>query len=134
MSALIGSVNAAVSMPVPCGWNPKALCRASKSSAAVAIWGEVPAKLRFGRSAQGATMATFTVRQGKRYRATISLGWLERLAGNDTIAGKLREAGFSEIKVEGAGATRHAEARWPGPDTTGEMPSQITDVTEIIEV
>jgi hypothetical protein len=79
-------------------------------------------------------MATFTVRQGKRYRATITLGWLERWSGNDAIAEKLREAGFSEIKVEGSGGTRHAEARWPGPDTTGEMPSQITEVTEIIEV
>jgi hypothetical protein len=79
-------------------------------------------------------MATFTVRQGKRYRATITLGWLERWAGNEAIAGKLRDAGFAEIKVEGSGGTRQAEARWPGPDTTAEMPSQITEVTEIVEV
>ena len=75
-------------------------------------------------------MATFTVRQGKRYRATIVLGWLERWAGNETITGKLREAGFSEIKVEGSGGTRQAEALWPGPDTTAEMPSQIIEVIE----
>jgi hypothetical protein len=76
-------------------------------------------------------MATFTVRQGKRYRATIMLGWLERWAGNDTIAGKLREAGFAEVKVDGSGGTRQAEALWPGPDTTAEMPSQITEVVEV---
>ena len=75
-------------------------------------------------------MATFTVRQGKRYRATLSLGWLERWASNETIAGKLREAGFSEVKVEGSGGTRQAEALWPGPDTTAEMPSQIVEVIE----
>ena len=75
-------------------------------------------------------MATFTVRQGKRYRATLSLGWLERWASNETIAGKLRDAGFSEVKVDGSGATRLAEALWPGPDTTAEMPSQIVEVIE----
>jgi hypothetical protein len=76
-------------------------------------------------------MATFTVRQGKRYRAIITLGWLERWAGNDTIAGKLRDAGFAEVKVEGSGGTRQAVALWPGPDTTAEMPSQITEVIEV---
>ena len=75
-------------------------------------------------------MATFTVRQGKRYRATLNLGWLERWASNETIAGKLRDAGFSEVKVDGSGATRLAEALWPGPDTTAEMPSQIVEVIE----
>jgi hypothetical protein len=79
-------------------------------------------------------MAVFTVRQGKRYRATISLGWLERWASNDTIAGKLRDAGFTEISVTGSGGTRYAEALWPGPDTTGEMPSQITEVIELTAV
>lgn len=75
-------------------------------------------------------MPTFTVRQGKRYRATISLGWLERWASNETIAGKLLEAGFSEVVVTGAGAGREAEGLWLGPDATAEMPSQITQVTE----
>ena len=75
-------------------------------------------------------MATFTVRQGKRYRATLSLGWLERWASNETIAAKLKEAGFSEVKVDGSGGTRQAEAFWPGPDTTAEMPSQIVEVIE----
>jgi len=76
-------------------------------------------------------MATFTVRQGKRYRATISLGSLERWASNDTIAERLRAAGFSEVSVSGSGATRMAEGVWPAADASAEMPSQITQVTEI---
>ena len=76
-------------------------------------------------------MAAFTVQQGKRYRATIALGWLERLAGNDMIAGKLRAAGFTEVSVSGSGGLRIAEAVWAQPDSTGEMPAQVTEVVEI---
>jgi hypothetical protein len=76
-------------------------------------------------------MASFTVRQGKRYRATITLGGMERWASNDMIAGRLREAGFSEVAVSGVGSTRVAEALWAGADTAGEMPSQITEITEV---
>mgnify|MGYP001262291682 CR=1 FL=1 len=75
-------------------------------------------------------MAVFTVRQGRRYRATITLGWLERWASNDEIAEKLRAVGFSNVTVTGSGWTRVADASWPGPDTTGEMPSQITQVID----
>ena len=75
-------------------------------------------------------MATFTVQMGRRYRATISLGWLERWASNDTIAEQLRAAGFSDVSVTGSGGTRTAEALWPGPDTTGEMPPQIVAVVD----
>jgi hypothetical protein len=78
-------------------------------------------------------MATFTVREGRRYRATIALGWLESLAGNEVIAGKLRDAGFTEVQVTGSGGTRKAEALWPKPDTTGEMPPQITEIAEIMD-
>jgi len=76
-------------------------------------------------------MATFTVRQGKRYRATIALGWVERLAGNEIVAERLRAAGFSDVSVSGSGSTRVAEAVWSGPDSTGEMPTQVTEVVEI---
>jgi hypothetical protein len=75
-------------------------------------------------------MAAFTVQQGRRYRATISLGWLERWASNETIAERLRAAGFSDVAVTGSGETRTADALWPGPDTTGEMPPQIVAVVE----
>lgn len=76
-------------------------------------------------------MATFTVQQGKRYRATISLGIFERFASNDTIAAKLRDAGFHDVQVSGSGATRYAEAVWPGVDASAEMPSQIVSVAEL---
>ena len=76
-------------------------------------------------------MAAFTVRQGGRYRATLTLGWLERWASNEQIAEQLRAAGFSDISVSGSGWTRIAEASWPGPDTTAEMPSQITEVIDL---
>jgi hypothetical protein len=76
-------------------------------------------------------MAMFTVRQGRRYRATISLGMLERLASNDMIAEKLRTAGFSDVTVTGSGAVRTAEALWPNPDASADMPKQIATVTEV---
>jgi len=75
-------------------------------------------------------MATFTVKQGKRYRATISLGLVERLASNDMIADRLRAAGFTDITVSGSGATRVAEAFFFNDTATAEMPSQITDVVD----
>ena len=82
-------------------------------------------------NSKGYGMATFTVQQGKRYRATISLGMLERIAGNETIAEKLRAAGFSDVTVTGSGAVRIAEALWPNPDATADMPTQIAAVTEV---
>ena len=76
-------------------------------------------------------MATFTVHQGKRYRARISLGWIERFASNETIADRLRAAGFTDIAISGSGSTRMAEALWPQPDATAEMPKQIVEVVEV---
>lgn len=76
-------------------------------------------------------MTKFTVRQGRRYRANISLGMLESLAGNPVIAERLRQAGFSDVSVSGSGNTRQAEALWPNEDATAEMPAQIRAVTEI---
>lgn len=76
-------------------------------------------------------MGSFTVRQGRRYRATISLGLLESFAGNDIVAEKLSEAGFVNVEVTGSGSLRRAEADWPHADATADMPSQIRDVTEI---
>jgi len=46
-------------------------------------------------------MSSFTVQQGRRYRATITLGWLERWADNKMIASRLNDAGFSEVQVTG---------------------------------
>lgn len=76
-------------------------------------------------------MAQFTVRQGKRYRAQIKLGFFEKMAGNVTIANKLHDAGFADVQVTGSGSERTAVATWPHADVTAEMPDQIKSVTEI---
>jgi hypothetical protein len=76
-------------------------------------------------------MAAFTVYQGKRYRATISLGMLERFASNDVIAERLRAAGFREVSVTGSGSERLAEALWPSADTSAELPKQISRIVEL---
>ena len=76
-------------------------------------------------------MATFTVRTGKSYAATISLGPLERFATNEMIASKLQSAGFSQIRVWGTGGTRYAEACWSGADATAELPPQISRIAEV---
>jgi hypothetical protein len=73
----------------------------------------------------------FTVRRGRRYQATLSLGMLESFASNDMVADRLRAAGFSEVDVEGTGASRSARALWANDDATAEMPSQVLSVTEI---
>jgi hypothetical protein len=84
-----------------------------------------------GRSFSGGAVAIYTVRQGKRYRATITLGLVERIANNDMIAERLRDAGFADITVSGSGGTRIAEARWPNEDASAEMPKNITEVIEL---
>lgn len=76
-------------------------------------------------------MSKFTVRQGKAYRATISLGLVERVASNQLIASRLVDAGFSDVRVTGSGATRQVEARWSKPDTTADMPAQVASISEI---
>jgi hypothetical protein len=76
-------------------------------------------------------MTTFTVRRNTRYRATIRLGLIGQLAGNQTIADALREAGFTDVSVEGAGETRLAEATWPLDDASAPLPSQVASVSEV---
>ncbi len=76
-------------------------------------------------------MTTFTVHRNKRYRATIQLGLLEQLAGNDVIADALIEAGFTDVSVEGAGATRFAEATWPLDDASAPLPPRVVEVSEV---
>jgi len=76
-------------------------------------------------------MPSFTVRHGKRYHATLSLNWAERLASNELIAQKFRELGFSEVRVSGKGSTRTAEALWPAHEASAEIPSQIKSIREV---
>jgi hypothetical protein len=67
----------------------------------------------------------------KRYRAEISLGFFERIVSNETIESRLREAGFSDVRVSGRGATRLTEALWPGLDTTATMPAKVSSIVEV---
>jgi hypothetical protein len=76
-------------------------------------------------------MSLFTVRQGKRYRATVSLNLLERIASNEMIAQKFRDMGFSEVRVSGRGSTRRADALWPAQEASAEIPAQIKSIEEV---
>lgn len=75
-------------------------------------------------------MAKYTVRKGRRYRATIKLPGLKRLASNETVR-VLRAAGFAEVKVEGSGGSRYAQALWPRADATADIPPEVVKVEEI---
>jgi hypothetical protein len=76
--------------------------------------------------------AEFTVHQGTRYRATLSLTSIEQqFADNALIARKFRALGFSGVHVSGAGATRRVEGVWPGKDTRAPMPPQIIAVAAL---
>lgn len=74
-------------------------------------------------------MTTYTLARGQRYRATLTLGWLEQIAGNDMIAGELARAGFEHIDVTGSGDTRVAEGTWTGESQEVKLPEQVTDLT-----
>jgi len=76
--------------------------------------------------------AKFTVRQGKKYRATITLSGLEAWAGNETVTAKLVDAGFKEVKVTGDGGKRNGEGRWAKPDTTAEIDPHLSGITEVV--
>lgn len=76
-------------------------------------------------------MSTFTVRQDRRYKATISLSMLQSSASNETIGDKFRAVGFTEVAVDGQGETRTAEGLWPLADATAPLPPEITAITEL---
>jgi hypothetical protein len=78
-------------------------------------------------------MANFAVRRNKRYRATIQLGELEQFASNAVVADMLAAEGFTNIAVEGAGATRFADATWPLEDATALLVREIVSVSEVEE-
>lgn len=78
-----------------------------------------------------ARAATFTVRQGRRYRATVLLRGLEQFAGNNHVAARLSELGFVDVMVTGSGSRRSAEAVWSGQDTTAEVDPHLADIEEL---
>src|SRR5215510_7166530 len=73
----------------------------------------------------------FTVHQGKRYRATLSLNSVERLADNALIASKFRALGFTGVRVSGAGAIRRVEGVWPRKNASATLPRQIVAVARM---
>jgi hypothetical protein len=75
-------------------------------------------------------MAIYTVRKGKWYIARISLSGLNRFATNGMVAGKLEDAGFTNVAVEGSGGIRLAIGYWPLDDATAEQPDEIVDIVE----
>ncbi len=79
-------------------------------------------------------MPRFTVRQGKRYRATIKLGFVQALASNDMVADKFREVGFTDVAVTGSGRTRFAIGAWPHADQAAEIPDEIDHIDEIGQI
>lgn len=77
-------------------------------------------------------MAKFRVEPGKRYRATIQLGFFESLASNEMIAGRFEEVGFKDVEVYGEGETRTAEGTWgKAKPASAEMPEQVVEVEAV---
>lgn len=76
-------------------------------------------------------MAEFSLGQGKRYRATLTLGWLEQIAGNDRIAAEMAKAGFANVEVEGEGETRVAQGVWTRESKEVSLPEQVTAIVEV---
>jgi hypothetical protein len=76
-------------------------------------------------------MAIYTIRKGKRYQATITLGLLQSVASNDMVADRFRDAGFVEVEVTGSGRTRVGQGLWPHDDASAEVPDEVISVDEI---
>jgi subtilisin family serine protease len=74
---------------------------------------------------------SFTVRHGRRYRATLVLTGFEQFAGNDQIAGRFAQLGFTDVVVTGVGGTRQAEGTWSGTDTIAPLDPHVTHVAEL---
>ena len=73
----------------------------------------------------------YTVHRGRRYRATLALGFFEQLAPNSEIEARLRNYGFADVHATGSGSVRQAVALWPGPDTTAALDPHIVKVEEL---
>ena len=56
---------------------------------------------------------------------------LQGVASNEMIAGKFREAGFTEVDVAGSGRMRLGTGLWPHDDASAEVPDEVTSVSEI---
>jgi len=76
-------------------------------------------------------MIEVELRQGRCYRAMLSLGLLEQLADNEMIAAELRARGFIDVHVKGDGPAREAVGVWNSANAVVPLPAQVTSVNEI---
>lgn len=68
----------------------------------------------------------------RKYQATISLNGLETFVHNVMVREKLMQAGFTNVTVEGSGATRKATGVWSRESQPiTDMPSKISDIKEL---
>jgi hypothetical protein len=79
-------------------------------------------------------MSKFTVHQGRRYRATIRLGFVQSWAGNEAVADYIRKAGFAQVRVTGSGRKREAIGLWPLPDATADVPDEVIAVDQVDQI
>jgi hypothetical protein len=84
------------------------------------------------RVAAPAPVQTVTVRQGKRYQATVTLSFFEQLAATDaTIVGMFSQLGFTDITISGTGGTRTMAGLWPKPDATFPLDPHVSNVVQL---
>lgn len=75
-------------------------------------------------------MSRFALNTGRRYLATLRLGFFERGVANGTIAAKFEAAGLSNVHVVGSGRDRSGQGDWFGPPVDVELPEQVTSVQD----
>ena len=74
----------------------------------------------------------FTVRQGRRYKANVTLSGMEQMfANNYMIKGKLTDCGFKDVSIKGDGAKRTAEGVWAKADTSAELDPHLSNIVEV---
>lgn len=66
--------------------------------------------------------------QNTTYKAQIVLGALQSMAGNNVVADKLKEVGFTFVTVTGSGSKREAKGKWAKPTQEVEVPEQIKEI------
>jgi hypothetical protein len=73
----------------------------------------------------------FSLRKGKRYKASIVLGTFERMVSNATLKAELEKVGFSDVKVTGTSSIRYVVAAWQRADQDREIPRQVHEIIEM---
>jgi C1A family cysteine protease len=118
-------------------WTVRSVSGPSDPAAVAAAGGSAigpsapPAAMRPGPAP--AAPGTFTVHQGKRYQATVTLNWLEQgFATEDAIEQKFKDLGFTNVTaVQTTAATWQVTGTWPGADTTEPIDPHLSDIVEI---